>query len=756
MALDKVVLNQGVGGSSIGVDNIGGIDYELVKQAFGDLGTLIPVSASNPLPVVVEGGVSIGAVKLLDAAGANEAAISPAGALSVDGSAHTQPISAASLPLPTGAATDSLQATGNASVSSIDTKTPALGQALSAASTPVVLPAAQITTLTPPAAITNYANETGGHLASLDTKLPAQGQALSAASLPVVLPAAQISTLTPPAAITNYANETGGHLASVDTKLPTQGQALSAASLPVVLPATQITTLTPPAAITNFANETGGHLASLDTKLPSQGQALAAASTPVVLPASQITTLTPPAAITNYANETGGNLAAIKTDVDKIPSQGQAPMAASMPVVISSNQSAIPVTLSGAATDNIQLLSSTINAAGAITGIDTTGYLSIVTQFTGTWVGAMVFEGSNDNSNWVQLLALNTDDLSMQDAISDNGVFVLKTSTKFIRINVFQLQSGSITVLMLGRSVSGINASDLLSLAFDNANGLSLNVSETQTKKDISKALIPSDAPTAIYGTANVINTVMWILDTTGYQSVTIQAYGTYTATAACFFSNDGVNFSAAVNLFTAVGGTISPSSTTITANGVYVLPVYARYLKFTLTSYTNGTFQSVTYLRQQPFIGSAPFNQNIALLNGITPITAANGVLAVGGNIANGIAPTANPNLVAGIDTSGLTRRILTDTSGRLVQAVTDAAGTVRALNGLAPASNAQNVTSLSVSDVTQFEGQSQIELLAQILLELRIVTQQLKELPLTLMGTTGTMDEPSQFRSDQSLFAV
>ena len=61
----------------------------------------------------------------------------------------TQPISAASLPLPTGASTSALQTTGNTSLSSIDTKTPALGQALAAASVPVVLTAAQLTTLTP-------------------------------------------------------------------------------------------------------------------------------------------------------------------------------------------------------------------------------------------------------------------------------------------------------------------------------------------------------------------------------------------------------------------------------------------------------------------------------------------------------------------------------------------------------------------------------------------------------------------------------
>lgn len=58
------------------------------------------------------------------------------------------------VPLPTGASTSALQTTGNTSLASIDTKTPALGQALAAASVPVVLTAAQITTLTPLSTVT--------------------------------------------------------------------------------------------------------------------------------------------------------------------------------------------------------------------------------------------------------------------------------------------------------------------------------------------------------------------------------------------------------------------------------------------------------------------------------------------------------------------------------------------------------------------------------------------------------------------------
>ena len=82
-------------------------------------------------------------------------------------------------------------------LSALNTKTPALGQALEAASVPVVLPAAQVATLA-----------TENTLAALNTKTPALGQALAAASVPVVLTAAQLTTLTPPAAISGFATDT--------------------------------------------------------------------------------------------------------------------------------------------------------------------------------------------------------------------------------------------------------------------------------------------------------------------------------------------------------------------------------------------------------------------------------------------------------------------------------------------------------------------------------------------------------------------
>ena len=145
---------------------------------------------------------------------------------------NTGAVVVSSSALPTGAATAARQDTGNTSLSSIDGKLPALGQALAAASVPVVLTAAQVSTLTPlstvaatqsgtwnvtnisgtvslPTGAATSANQSTANtsLASIDGKLPALGQALAAASVPVVLTAAQLSTLTPVSTVT--ANQGG-------------------------------------------------------------------------------------------------------------------------------------------------------------------------------------------------------------------------------------------------------------------------------------------------------------------------------------------------------------------------------------------------------------------------------------------------------------------------------------------------------------------------------------------------------------------
>lgn len=134
------------------------------------------------------------------------AALTPLSSVGVNNFPATQPISAVALPLPSGAATASLQTTGNTSVASIDTKTPALGQALAAASVPVVLTAAQIATLTP--------------LTSVGVNNFPATQPISAVALPLPSGAATSG---------NQATEIAS-LASIDGKLRSQTASLTASS----------------------------------------------------------------------------------------------------------------------------------------------------------------------------------------------------------------------------------------------------------------------------------------------------------------------------------------------------------------------------------------------------------------------------------------------------------------------------------------------------------------------------------------------
>jgi hypothetical protein len=79
-------------------------------------------------------------VTLVNDVSGNQVAVSATGAASVDGSGVTQPVSAASLPLPAGAATAANQATEIASLAAIDAGIPAaLGQTTMANSMPIVI-----------------------------------------------------------------------------------------------------------------------------------------------------------------------------------------------------------------------------------------------------------------------------------------------------------------------------------------------------------------------------------------------------------------------------------------------------------------------------------------------------------------------------------------------------------------------------------------------------------------------------------------
>jgi hypothetical protein len=173
---DNFAFTPGVG-STGAADDIDGVLYPRVKITLGANNSSDgDVNTANPMPVT--GTVT-----------ANLSATDNAVLDSIDGkitAVNTGAVTVAASALPTGASTAANQTTIIGHVDGIETllgtidadtsKIPALGQALEAASVPVVLPAGQLTTLTPPAAITGFATSAKqdtliGHVDGVETLL---------------------------------------------------------------------------------------------------------------------------------------------------------------------------------------------------------------------------------------------------------------------------------------------------------------------------------------------------------------------------------------------------------------------------------------------------------------------------------------------------------------------------------------------------------------------------------------------------------
>ena len=330
-------------------------------------------STSNALDVNIASGSSSGPTDTDDGgvAGSQTAALaidlhygwnganwerinSTANKLEVDGSGVTQPVSALALPLPSGASTSALQLLGNASLSSIDSS---IDVALSTVATEATL-------------------------STLDAKFSSLGQKAMVASTPVVLASDQsvlpisASALPLPTGASTSALQTAGNLSlsNIDTSLDV---ALSTVATEATL-ATIDSTLSTQLDVLLSTRATEATLLALSAKFNSLGQQAMVGSTPVVLASDQTDlgvtqsgtwdindisgTISLPTGASTSALQTAGNLSLsnIDTSLDvalstvateatlaalsaKFGSLGQKAMVGSAPVVISSDQSTLPV-----------------------------------------------------------------------------------------------------------------------------------------------------------------------------------------------------------------------------------------------------------------------------------------------------------------------------------------------------------------------------------------------------------------------------
>jgi hypothetical protein len=62
---DNVTLNPGAGGAVVASDDIGSVQYQRIKNGFGDDGVYSDVSTTNPFPVTVPSGELVEAIEAL-------------------------------------------------------------------------------------------------------------------------------------------------------------------------------------------------------------------------------------------------------------------------------------------------------------------------------------------------------------------------------------------------------------------------------------------------------------------------------------------------------------------------------------------------------------------------------------------------------------------------------------------------------------------------------------------------------------------
>lgn len=244
-------------------------------------------------------------------------------------------------------------------------------------------------------------------------------------------------------------------------------------------------------------------------------------------------------------------------------------------------------------------------------------------------------------------------------------------------------------------------------------------------RTDAQGGQLLSDAPVMVTGQVFGLGApLLFSVNTTGYQSVSVQIIGAWAGTITFFVSNNGSDW------ITVAGYAVGSGAAMVTSaagNGMFTFPTAGRYFKAQLTAYTSGAPAAIAFLRSQPMPVLASTSSMNAAQWGGTAVANGGvaGVPAVGGNVAAGVAPTANPINVGGWD-GRYTRRFLTDTFGSLAT-----------YEVAPPFTNSQE---------RPYESQ------AQMLRELRILNRLICELP-TVLAMNGRMDDmDAQLRADDT----
>lgn len=200
--------------------------------------------------------------------------------------------------------------------------------------------------------------------------------------------------------------------------------------------------------------------------------------------------------------------------------------------------------------------------------------------------------------------------------------------------------SGNLLTLLY--DTTSMNASDPLAVIIDLADdaeeftrvgGIDPNGHKVGLRVNPRGHVVPSDQE-IVQGSRSVAATI-WMVETTGYNSIVVQMTGTWAGTQTFEISNDSTTWTSVAGWSVAAAAT---PITSVTANGHWVFPCLGRYFRVRFSTYTSGNAVAVGVLKNQPafFPASSP-SINISQIG-------------AGAIVAEDSASTASPLIIGGV----------------------------------------------------------------------------------------------------------
>lgn len=248
-------------------------------------------------------------------------------------------------------------------------------------------------------------------------------------------------------------------------------------------------------------------------------------------------------------------------------------------------------------------------------------------QLSGTWVGSVGLEESNDGTNWDFIGMQDIDDNSVTasgntyTSSTVNGIHYGYVRARYVRVVVYSYTSGTIQidVNFYGEALPptmvrvkipsapssparqadvSYSAGELLMKAGGVANDAGTDFGADQdwvpmglTRKGTSRQTARPEVLATISGSATATGVVGSQQDI-GAKSLTLQLTGTWSATVVVEQSNDNTNWVGTI-LYDIAGSVMGGSGgvfTGITLNGIFIANIHARYVRIRISSYTSGT----------------------------------------------------------------------------------------------------------------------------------------------------------------------